>query len=66
LNEYKFNKTILNKICDMGFSIVERDYETKGIRGSKTSSLVKKTSKHMIVINFEYRRRIMLDPNEAS
>ena len=46
----------------MGYII--QDYQTKGIRGSKRQSLVKKTPKHLIMINFEYRRRIIITPED--
>jgi len=66
LEEYTLNKHVLNLICDMGYAINERDHKSAGIRGSKTSSLVKQTHKHVIVVNYDYRRRIMPGPEEMS
>ena len=56
----------MNLLCDMGYVIKERDHEDSGLRGSRTSSLVKKTAKHVIIINYDYRRRIALTPQEAN
>ena len=47
-------------ISNMGYVI--KEHPSDGIRGSKRQSLVKTTNKHIISINFEYRKRIMLDP----
>ena len=64
VEDYRLNKRIVNLLCDMGYVIKERDHEDSGLRGSRTSSLVKKTAKHMIIINYDYRRRIMLMPED--
>ena len=50
----------------MGYAIKERDQDSAGVRGSKTSSLVKQTHKHVIIVNYDYRRRIMPGPEARS
>ena len=50
IDEYTVNKRIVNMLCDMGYVI--KDGETGGIKGAKNSSLIKKTDKHLLMINF--------------
>ena len=64
IEEYKVNKRILNMLCDMGYII--KDWRKGASAGVRMQSLVKKTNKHLIVINFDYRRRIVLGPEEQS
>lgn len=54
---------MLNIITQMGFVIKETPGSV--VRGSKRISLVKQTQKHLITINFNYRRRIMLSKQEC-
>ena len=57
MDDYRLNKKILNMICEMGFVI--KDHEPDAILGSKRQSLIKKSHKHLIMVNFEYRKRII-------
>ena len=62
IDSYTVNKRIINLISDMGYVIKESKANIGGVRGSKRSSLVKQTQSHLIMVNFDYRRRIALTP----
>ena len=62
LKEYSINKRILNLLTNMGYVI--KEHSGMGVRGSKHTSLVKTTHKHLISINFDYRRRIVIGPRD--
>jgi len=64
LEEYTINKHIINLLSNMGFIIKEHE-STNGMRGGKRTSLVKQTHKHLLMVNFDYRRRIILSPKEV-
>ena len=46
----------------MGYII--KDNGPSAILGSKRQSLIKKTPSHLILINFDYRRRILTTPQD--
>ena len=62
LEEYQVNKKIINMLCDMGYVI--KDWQKRGSVGVRMQSLVKKTHKHLIVINFDFRKRIIVGPED--
>lgn len=62
IEEYSVNKKILNMLCDMGYII--KDWQKRASAGVRMQSLVKKTHKHLIVINFDYRPRIIEGPED--
>lgn len=49
-------------LCDMGYII--KDWQKRASSGIRMQSLVKKTHKHLIVINFDYRPRIIEGPED--
>lgn len=55
---YKVDKKIANLMCDMGFLMSE---EPRG----QHQRLVKKTDRHMIVVTYKVRRRLITSPLNA-
>jgi len=60
LNEYKVHKKITNLLCDMGFLISENPRSSNLTRYHR---LVKKTERHMIVVTYRVRRRLIQKPS---
>jgi hypothetical protein len=54
---YSLNKNIINTISDMGYIIKDRP-------GGLRQCLVKKSHKHLIIINYDFRRRIIESPED--
>jgi hypothetical protein len=64
-SNYKINKHILNLISDMGFVISDfGPGQSVGLGKARGQRLVKKSINQMIVINFDYRRRILIGPED--
>ena len=69
---YKLNEYIVNLITDMGFIIENRDLKYRKKQNvensiiSRGQTLIKKTPKHMILVNFDYRHRIIKDKKTVS
>ena len=57
MEHYKLHKKIANLICDMGFILSESPRDSKL---SNYHRLVKQTDKHLIVVTYNVRRRIIL------
>ena len=56
MKEYTVDKKIANLICDMGFIMSENPKESGR---SKFHRLIKQTDKHMIVVTYKIRRRLI-------
>lgn len=64
-DEYKLNKPIVNLLTDLGFTIAPvESYAYGGTDQSKIQRLIKTTRKHMIVVNFSFKARIIEGPQE--
>lgn len=59
---YKVHKKIANIICDMGFIIADSPKEK---HNDKYHRLIKQTDKHMIVVTYEIRKRLIETPKDA-
>ena len=55
---YKVDKKIANLMCDMGFLMSEEP-------GGQHQRLIKKTDRHMIVVTYKVRRRLITSPLNA-
>ena len=60
LDLYKIDRRIANLICHMGFVLADSQTEN----GHKlTQKLVKKTNKHLIVVSYDIRKRLICPPD---
>ena len=56
--QYKVDKRIANLLCDMGFVIADQDKDK-----SKFHRLIKQTEKHLVIVTYELRPRLICPPN---
>jgi len=62
VEHYKIHKKIANLICDMGF-ILSESPASSGL--TRYHRLVKQTDRHLIVVTYKLRRRLIRDPTYA-
>ncbi len=62
VSEYKVHKQIANKLCDMGFLMSENPRDS-GL--NQYHRIVKQTDRHMIVVTYKVRRRLIETPRFA-
>ena len=56
--QYKVDKRIANLLCDMGFAIADQDRDK-----SKFHRLVKQTDKHLVIVTYQLRPRLICPPD---
>ena len=56
---YNIDKRIVNLVSDMGFVIADSDHTAKN---EKFQRLLKQTDKHLIVVQYEVRKRLIIPP----
>jgi hypothetical protein len=67
-NNYKLHKKMANLITDLGFLIADTpqvqhaDPTVKSGLNSMFHKLIKKTDRHMIVVTYKLRRRLIITP----
>lgn len=62
VKEYKIHKKIANTLCDLGFMMSENPRDS-GL--SQYHRLVKQTDRHLIVVTYKVRRRLIQAPKYA-
>lgn len=56
---YKVDKRIVNLLSDMGFVVADQDSDK-----SKFHRLIKQTDKHLVIVTYEVRTRLICPPEE--